>query len=139
MKQVAGRLRLELAQYRDVAAFAQFGSELDKATQAQLARGERMVEVLKQGQFQPLPVGKQILIIYAGVSGYLDELSLGDIRPFEDGLYRFLDEKYPQVERQLEEKKEIDANLRSEIDRVLKEWLQIFSSRQSGGTSNRGH
>ena len=131
MKQVAGRLRLDLAQYRDVAAFAQFGSELDKATQAQLARGERMVEILKQDRFQPLPVEEQILIIYAGINGYLDNLPLSEVKPFEEGLYRFLEANYQELKEKLREKKEIDDALRQEIDRALKEWLQSLAAQRT--------
>src|SRR5208337_2629663 len=91
MKQIAGRLRLDLAQYRELAAFAQFGSDLDKASLAQLNRGRHMVEILKQDQYQPLPVEKQIAIIFAGTNGYLDDLPLEQCRKFEEELYRFVD------------------------------------------------
>src|ERR671934_13587 len=91
MRQVAGSLRLDLAQYRELAAFAQFGSDLDKATQAQLHRGERLVEILKQPQYQPLPVEKQVAIIYAGTNGFLDPIAVPDIRAYEQDLYRFLE------------------------------------------------
>ncbi len=128
MRQVAGRLRLDLAQYREMAAFAQFGTELDKATQAQLARGERMVEILKQEQYKPLPVEKQILIIYAGTNGYVDDLSLEAIRPFEEGLYKFLDSKYPDILKDLREKREITEDLRNRIDSMLKEFKAIFKA-----------
>lgn len=126
MRQVAGRLRLDLAQYREMAAFAQFGTELDKATQAQLARGERMVEILKQEQYKPLPVEKQVLIIYAGTNGYVDDLSLEMIRPFEEGLYKFLDSKYPDILKDLREKREITEDLRNRIDSMLKEFKATF-------------
>ncbi|MGH7424662.1 MAG: F0F1 ATP synthase subunit alpha, partial [Candidatus Methylomirabilales bacterium] len=96
MRQVAGRLRLDLAQYRELAAFAQFGSELDKATQAQLNRGQRMVEILKQDQFVPLPVERQILIVFAGVNGLVDDLPAEAIRAFEQGLTRFVETRYPE-------------------------------------------
>src|SRR5207302_6329766 len=94
MRQVAGSLRLDLAQYRELAAFAQFGSDLDAATQAQLNRGARLVEILKQPQYQPLPVERQVAIIYAGTNGYLDPIAVGDIRAYEDELYRFLDSRH---------------------------------------------
>jgi len=131
MKQVAGRLRLDLAQYRDVAAFAQFGSELDKATQAQLARGERMVEILKQDQFRTLAVEDQILIIYAGINGYLDTLPLSDLKRFEERLYRFIEDHYPTLKRTLREKEEIDDALRAQIDRALKECLGPFTAERT--------
>lgn len=127
MRQVAGSLRLDLAQYRELAAFAKFGSELDKATQAQLARGERLMEILKQDQYQPLPVSKQILIIYAGVNGFLDEFPVESLRRYEAELYQFVDERYPEVLREIEEKKEIDEALKEKIERVLKEFGEVFS------------
>ncbi len=126
MRQVAGRLRLDLAQYRELAAFAQFASELDKATQAQLARGQRLVEVLKQPQYQPLPVEKQIVIIYAGTNGYLDEIEVGEIADYEAGLYRFLETRRPGILRTLAEKKQIDDALRAELDAALKEYGAEF-------------
>ena len=129
MKQVAGRLRLDLAQYREMAAFAQFGSELDKATRAQLARGERMGEILKQDQFKPLPVEEQVFIIYAGINGFLDDLPLSEVRSFEEGFYRFLETNYRSLEEELREKKEIDAALRPRIDQALREWLELFNAR----------
>ena len=126
MKQVAGTLRLDLAQYRDVAAFAQFGSDLDKATQAQLNRGQRLTEILKQGQYSPLPVEKQILIIFAGTNGYLDDLAVEDCQPFEQGLYPFMDTAYPSVGSQLIQKKQIDEPLRAEIRKMLDEYKAKF-------------
>jgi F-type H+-transporting ATPase subunit alpha len=103
MRQVAGRLRLDLAQYRELAAFAQFGSELDKATQAQLSRGARMVEILKQDQFVPLPVEQQILIVFAGVNGHVDDLPAEAIRSFEQGLFRFVGASYPDLRQKIEQ------------------------------------
>ncbi|HEX4825978.1 MAG TPA: F0F1 ATP synthase subunit alpha, partial [Candidatus Polarisedimenticolaceae bacterium] len=107
MRQVAGKLRLDLAQYRELAAFAQFGSDLDRATQAQLARGQRMVELLKQGQYQPLPVEKQVVIIFAGTQGMLDELPVDAIREFEPVLYSYLERRAPQILTDIREKREI--------------------------------
>ena len=126
MKQVAGTLRLDLAQYRDVAAFAQFGSDLDKATQAQLNRGRRLTEILKQGQFSPLPVEKQILVIFAGTNGYLDDVAIEECQAFEQGLYQFLDTAYPSVGSQLVQKKQIDEPLRAEIRKMLDEFKAKF-------------
>jgi len=119
-------LRLELAQYRELAAFAKFASELDKATQAQLIRGERLMEILKQDQYQPLPFSKQILIIYAGVNGYLDELPVGVIRRYEKELYEFVEQRYPEIYREIEEKKEINESLKQKIDQALKEFQEVF-------------
>src|SRR6187399_1672728 len=106
MRQVAGSLRLDLAQYRELAAFAQFGSDLDKATQAQLNRGRRLVEVLKQPQYQPLGVEKQVIIIYAATNGFLDNVQVEDAREFEVGLYQFLESRKPQLLSSLVEKKQ---------------------------------
>jgi F-type H+-transporting ATPase subunit alpha len=104
MKKVAGKLRLELAQYRELAAFAQFGSDLDKATQMQLARGARMTELLKQGQYQPLPVEKQVLILFAVTNGFTDALPVESLGRYERELYAFIDARQPQVWSELKEK-----------------------------------
>ncbi|MBW2122038.1 MAG: F0F1 ATP synthase subunit alpha [Deltaproteobacteria bacterium] len=127
MKQVAGSLRLDLAQYREMAAFAQFGSDLDKATQAQLARGSRLVEVLKQGQYQPLPVEKEVVIIYAGVNGWLDDIPVESIAKFEKELYDFLDTKYPEIGRAIGEKKELDDQIQEKLDGILQEFKEKFT------------
>ena len=133
MRQVAGRLRLDLAQYREMAAFAQFGTELDKATQAQLARGERMVEVLKQDQYKPLPVEKQIVIIYAGTAGHLDDLAVEAIGSFEEALYQFVEARYPSIFQELREKKAISDDLRARIDQAIQECKAEFLTRKAGG------
>jgi F-type H+-transporting ATPase subunit alpha len=104
MKKVAGKLRLELAQYRELAAFAQFGSDLDKATQQQLARGARMTELLKQGQYAPLPVEKQVLILFAVTNGFTDALPVESLGRYERELYAFIDSRKPAVWAELEEK-----------------------------------
>jgi F-type H+-transporting ATPase subunit alpha len=131
MRQVAGTLKLELAQYRELAAFAQFGSDLDKATQAQLNRGQRLVELLKQGQFSPLPFSKQILIIFAGTSGFLDDLPVDQIRDFESELYKFVDTTDASLLRTIMEKKILDDGLKQQMAGVLKEFKQQFvASRQ---------
>src|SRR5205807_2283867 len=113
MRQVAGKLRLDLAQFRELAAFAQFGSDLDKATQMQIARGQRMVEILKQGQYQPLPVEKQVLIIFAAVNSYLDDIPVEQCRKFEEELYRFVENGHPDLLQQIREKKQIDDALKA--------------------------
>src|SRR5712692_6535945 len=112
MRQVAGKLRLDLAQYRELAAFAQFGSDLDKATQNQLARGQRMVELLKKGQYQPLPVEKQVAIIFAGSQGLLDDLPVEAVRPFEEFLYGWLERRQSHILGEIRDKKEISDTLR---------------------------
>ena len=127
MRQIAGKLRLDLAQYRELAAFAQFGSDLDRATQLQLARGQRMVELLKQGQYQPLPVEKQIAIIFAGTQGHLDDMPVDQIRSFEEFLFQFLERKSAQVLSDIANKKELTDDLRtalgSAIDAAKAEFL----------------
>jgi F-type H+-transporting ATPase subunit alpha len=126
MKQVAGMLRLEMAQFRELAAFAQFGSDLDKATLAQLNRGRRLVEILKQDQYKPLAVEKQIAIVFAGTGGYLDDLPIEQCLPFEQALYDFMDTSYPAVGKQIVAKREIDEPLRAEITKMLDEFKAKF-------------
>src|SRR4051794_14808771 len=115
MRQVAGSLKLELAQYRELAAFAQFGSDLDKATQAQLNRGQRLVEILKQPQFQPLNFGRQIAIIFAGTNGYIDDLPVDQIRDFESELYKYVDTTNAGLLRAIMEKKILDDGLKQQM------------------------
>ena len=131
MRQVAGSMKLELAQYRELAAFAQFGSDLDKATQAQLNRGQRLVEILKQGQFSPLPFSKQILIIFAGTGGFLDDLPVEQVRPFEAELYKFVDATNAGLLRTIMEKKILDDNLKAEMSKVIKEAKETFVAEQA--------
>jgi F-type H+/Na+-transporting ATPase subunit alpha len=126
MRQVAGSLRLDLAQYRELAAFAQFGSDLDRASQQQLNRGRRLVELLKQGQYQPLPVEKQVMIVYAGVNAFLDDVPVEDVRRFESELYRFLENAHPAILQQIREKKIIDDALKADINKVMSEFKQRF-------------
>jgi F-type H+/Na+-transporting ATPase subunit alpha len=126
MRQVAGSLKLELAQYRELAAFAQFGSDLDKATQNQLNRGQRLVEILKQNQFSPLPFSKQILIVFAGTSGFLDDLPVEQVRPFELDLYKYIDTANPGLLRTIMEKKILDDGLKAEMTKVIKEFKEQF-------------
>jgi F-type H+-transporting ATPase subunit alpha len=126
MRQVAGSMKLELAQYRELAAFAQFGSDLDKATQAQLNRGQRLVEVLKQKQFSPLPFSKQILIIFAGTNGFFDDLPVDQVRDFEAELYRFVDATNPGLLRTMMEKKVLDDALKTELSKTIKQSKEAF-------------
>jgi F-type H+-transporting ATPase subunit alpha len=119
MRQVAGKLRLDLAQYRELAAFAQFGSELDKATQQQLSRGQRMVELLKQGQYAPLSVERQILGIYAGTQGHLDDVPVDALRAFEEALYQYADSRGPAILSEIKEKKELSDALRPQLDELI--------------------
>ena len=128
MKQVAGTLRLELAQYREMAAFAQFGSDLDAATQRQLNRGARLVELLKQGQYQPLPVEKQVLIIYAGTNGFVDDLPLNALKKYEQELYSFIDLKHPDIFSDILKKRELDGDLRAKLNQTLDEFKGVFKA-----------
>ena len=126
MRQVAGSMKLELAQYRELAAFAQFGSDLDKATQAQLNRGQRLVEVLKQKQFSPLPFSKQILIIFAGTNGFFDDLPVDQVRDFEAELYKYVDATNPGLLSTIMEKKVLDDALKAEMSKVIKQGKEAF-------------
>jgi F-type H+-transporting ATPase subunit alpha len=128
MRQVAGSLRLDLAQYRELAAFAQFGSDLDKATQAQLNRGARLTEILKQPQYLPLPVEKQVLIIFAGANGFLDDFPVTEVLRYEQELYRFVESRYPQVLATLAEKKSIDDQLKERVLEALRDFAAEFAS-----------
>jgi F-type H+-transporting ATPase subunit alpha len=126
MKKIAGGLRLDLAQYRELAAFSQFGSDLDKTTQAQLTRGERMVELLKQGQYQPVPVEKQVAIIYAGTKGYLDDLPTSSVRAFETGLYEFCEKQYPDVLHDLRAKYELTDAIEARLKKAIEAFKAEF-------------
>ena len=131
MRAVAGSLRLEMAQYRDLAAFAQFGSDLDKASQDQLNRGKRWVEVLKQGQFSPIPVEKQVAIIFAAGNGYVDDIPVEDVRRFETELYQFLDNSKPEVLQIIREKRELNDDIKGQLHAALKEFKGRFQSATS--------
>jgi F-type H+-transporting ATPase subunit alpha len=126
MKQVAGSLRLDLAQYRELEAFAAFGSDLDKATQAQLTRGARLVEILKQPQYQPLSMEKQVTLLYAGTKGFLDNYPLDVLGKYEAGLYPFIEDKYPQIFKELDEKKEISDSLDKTMSDALNAYHEEF-------------
>jgi F-type H+-transporting ATPase subunit alpha len=135
MKKIAGKLRLELAQYRALAAFAQFGSDLDKATQQQLARGARMTELLKQGLHQPLPVEKQVLILFAGTNGFVDNLPIEALGRYERELYSFIDARHPELWTDLQTKgnegKQFDA-LTAKMKSVLSAFGKEFSPDAKG-------
>jgi F-type H+-transporting ATPase subunit alpha len=128
MKKVAGRLRLDLAQYRELEAFAQFGSDLDKATQAQLNRGRRIVEVLKQQQYVPLPVGKQVLTVFAVTNGYLDEFAVEQCQQFEVELYQYFDVQHKDLLEQLTGKAGLTDELRESLDHALNEFKEQFKA-----------
>jgi F-type H+-transporting ATPase subunit alpha len=128
MKQVAGRLRIDLAQYRELAAFTQFGTELDKATQAQLTRGSHMVEILKQPQYSPLPMAKQVMIIYAGTNGHLDDLPLASVLKFESEFYDYMDRNHPDIEKNIEKKAILDDAIKARLDEVISEFKTGFKA-----------
>jgi F-type H+-transporting ATPase subunit alpha len=130
MRQVAGKLRLDLAQYRELAAFAQFGSDLDRATQLQLARGQRMVELLKQGQYQPLPVEKQVAMIFAGTQGLLDDLPVDAVRPFEEFLYGWLDRRHAAILADIRDKKEVSDATREALTKAVTDAKAEFVAAQ---------
>lgn len=126
MKQVAGMLRLDLAQYRELAAFAQFAADLDKATRAQLERGQRMVELLKQDQYEPMPVEDQIMLIFAGTQGHLDDLPVSSIKAFEKGFLSFIRSQKEDLRKELREKRELDDALRQKITEAILEFKKTF-------------
>ncbi len=126
MKQVAGSLRLDLAQYRELESFAAFGSDLDASTQKQLVRGERLVEILKQPQYQPLPLEKQVLILYAGTKGFLDDFPVDMLTKYEAGVYKFVENRYPQIYSGIAEEKKITDELDALLQKALKEYNDEF-------------
>ncbi len=129
MKQVAGTLRLDLAQYRELAAFAQFGSDLDKATQAQLARGQRLTEILKQPQYQPMDVEKQVLIIWSATNGFADDVTIEDIRKFETELLSFIENSHPGVLQNLREKKAVTDEIQKDLEQSLKDFKDVWADK----------
>ena len=136
MRQVAGSLRLDLAQYRELAAFAQFGSDLDKSTQAQLNRGRRLVEILKQPQYQPVAVEKQVTIVYAATKGFLDAVPVEELRRYEDDLYRFIETRYPQVFTGIAERKILDDDVKPALESALAEFnKQFLAGRQAAAVA----
>jgi F-type H+-transporting ATPase subunit alpha len=131
MRQVAGSLRLDLAQFRALAAFAQFGSDLDKVTLAQLSRGQRLTEILKQDQYTPLPVEKQVVIIFAGTNGHLDDLEVPELGAFEQTLYRFVDTSHAALLKKIRERKAIDDEIKGELVKVLKDAKDKFRTERA--------
>ena len=135
MKSVAGTLRLELAQYRELAAFAQFGSDLDKATQAQLARGARLVEILKQPQYRPVPVEKQVVLIFAGTNKYLDDVDPKDCARFEKELYQYLDAAASETLSKIRTKQVLDDDVKAALHKALTEFKEQFVPGTSGAAA----
>lgn len=130
MRQVASKLRLDLAQYRELVTFTQFGTDLDKTTQAQLSRGERMVEILKQDQYQPLSIGRQVLILYAGTRGFLDDLPVAGLKRFESEFYVYVEKNYPSLEREIEENAELTDIVSKKCDDALVMFKRQFNSQK---------
>ncbi len=135
MKQVAGTLRLDLAQFRELQAFAQFGSDLDKATQAQLARGQRLTEILKQAQYQPVDVEKQVLVIWAATNGYTDDIAIEDVRQFEGELLNFVENSHPGLLNNIREKKSLTDEIKTDLQQVLKDFKDIWKEERSVAVS----
>jgi F-type H+-transporting ATPase subunit alpha len=127
MRKVAGRLRLDLAQYRELASFAQFGSDLDEATQAQLTRGARTAEVLKQGQFVPMPLERQVMIIWTAVNGYLDSIPLNRIKAFEELFSAFVDKSYPDIPHSIRDKKIVDDATEAKLKEATEKFKAEFT------------
>ena len=128
MKQVAGTLRIDLAQYRDLAAFAQFGSDLDKATQAQLSRGQRLTEILKQPQFSPMPVEQQVVVIWAATKGFLDDVPMEDVKKFEQGLLSFMENAKGSLLEKIRERKKLDEEVENELRAAATEFKERFAA-----------
>jgi len=131
MRQVAGRLRLDLAQYRELLTFTQFGAEVDKTTQAQLNRGGKMVEVLKQEEYKPLTLAKEVMIIYAGINGFLDDLAVGLIKKFENEFYAFMEKKHPGIEQDITKKRLLDDELIPSLDKAIGEFKEYFVKKEN--------
>jgi F-type H+-transporting ATPase subunit alpha len=126
MKDVAGTLRLDLSQYRELEAFSQFGSDLDKSTQQKLARGERIVEILKQNQYSPMPVEEQVIIIYTVTNGYLDDLPVDNLQRFEEEYLNFVDSNYVEVKEEIVESGKLSDELKEKLDEMVKEFKEMF-------------
>ena len=136
MKQVAGTLRLDLAQFRELQAFAQFGSDLDKATQAQLARGQRLTEILKQPQYQPMDVEKQVLVIWAATNGFTDDIAVEDVRRFETSLLKFVESSNPGVLAAIAEKKSLTDDIKAELKQLLEDFKDDWKKQAASGTDD---
>lgn len=132
MKEVAGRLRLELAQYRELSAFARFGSDLDKETRERLSRGERIIEVLKQGQFEPMPVENQVIIIYALINGYLEDIPIEDLKRFEKEFLGYMSSKHPEIGKSIKETGELKDGIKQRLGKAITDFKKVFKTKTSG-------
>jgi len=135
MKQVAGRLRLDMAQYREMAAFAQFGSDLDKATRALIERGQRTTEILKQPQYAPMPVEQQIMSIYVAVNGYLDDIPVSDVLRFEEEFHKFMKANYAEVAKGIKENRAITPEIEATLKKAIKEFKDMFTTSANIGAA----
>ena len=135
MRQVAGTLRLDLADFRELQAFAQFGSDFDKTTQQQLNRGSRLVEVLKQPQYQPLAVERQVILVFAGTKGFLDDVAESDIASYEQDLYQFMDTRHSDVVSRLSKEKKLDDQLAADLEAAVKEFTEQFVAAHAGAAA----
>jgi F-type H+-transporting ATPase subunit alpha len=135
MKQVAGTLRIDLAQFRELQAFAQFGSDLDKATQSQLARGQRLVEILKQPQYRPMAIENQVLVIWAASNGFTDDIPVDDVRNFEGELLKFIENSHPGLLQSIREKKSLTDEIKSDLQQALKDFKDIWKERAADSAS----
>jgi F-type H+-transporting ATPase subunit alpha len=136
MKQVAGTLRLDLAQFRELQAFAQFGSDLDKATQAQLARGQRLTEILKQPQYKPMDVEKQVLVIWAATNGYVDDVAVEDVRKFETDLLDFVENSHPGLLANISEKKNLTDDIKKDLKQLLEDFKETWKQERGKATGS---
>ncbi len=127
MKKIAGTLRLDLAQYRDLESFSQFASELDEATRSQLTRGEKLMELLKQNQYSPIPIEEQVISIFSGVRGFLDAIPTNRIKTFEEQLIRYVKEQHPEILKQLVEEKDLSKELSHTIEEAIKAFKKVFA------------
>ncbi|MBN1258194.1 F0F1 ATP synthase subunit alpha, partial [Candidatus Peregrinibacteria bacterium] len=130
MKKVAGKLRLDLAQFRELASFAQFGSDLDEGTKNKIERGKRMTEILKQGVYVPLPFSKEVLILYAGTKGFLDDLKVEHLAEFEKKFFEFMDDKHAQIEKTIIESRDLTDENASKLEHAIKEFKEKHVSRE---------
>jgi F-type H+-transporting ATPase subunit alpha len=137
MKQVAGTLRLDLAQYRDLAAFAQFGSDLDKATQAQLNRGQRLTEILKQPQYSPMPVEQQVLIIWTATKGLVDDVAVEDLKKFEKGLQTYVENAHGSLLEKIRDRKKLDEELENEMRAAVTEFKERFTAEAAAAAATK--
>jgi F-type H+-transporting ATPase subunit alpha len=126
MKKVAGALRLNLAQHRELAAFAQFGSELDKSTQEQLTRGEKLIEILKQPQYEPSPVEEQVIIIFTAINGHLDDIPTNKVKDFQDKFLQFIRDKHTGIAAEIKEKKKIEEDTSKNLERAITDFKQEY-------------